>query len=140
MEQRAVVIAEAAIVVGLGLAAIWLIPMQTTQGPVLGLPPAFLPTACAGAITTFGLLGLALRLWKPEPLRPERAAAFWPAAAILGVVIAGVLTLQFVGPLASGLVIVALGLAVLGETRARVLIGTMAATVLVLSVVFQIWR
>jgi hypothetical protein len=39
-----------------------------------------------------------LRLWKPEPLRPERAAAFWPVAAILGVVTAGVLTLHFVGP------------------------------------------
>lgn len=139
-ERRSVAIREAAAVVALGLAAIWLIPKQTTQGPVLGLPPAFLPTVCAAAIIMLGLFGLALRLWKPEPLRPERVAVVWPAALIGGVVIAGMLALQFAGPFISGLVMVVLGLAALGERRVRIQVGTIAFTTLVLGMVFQVWR
>ena len=139
-ETRLAIITEAAIVVGLGLAAAWIIPGQTTQGPVLGLPPVFLPTACAGAIVFLGALGLALRLWKPELLRPERLAPWWPAASMLAVLVAGVLALQFAGPFASGLIIVALGLAVLGERRVPVLIGTIAASTIILGLVFRIWR
>jgi hypothetical protein len=139
-ERRSVAIREAAVVVALGLAAIWVIGKQTTQGPVLGLPPAFLPTVCATAIVMLGLLGLALRLWKPEALQPERTAPFWPAALILGVVIAGVLALQLVGPFVSGLVMVGLGLVVLGERRARILIGTMATAVLSFGLIFLVWR
>jgi hypothetical protein len=139
-ERRSVAIREAAIVVALGLAAIWLIGKQTTQGPVLGLPPAFLPTVCATAIVMLGLLGLGLRLWKPEALQPERTAPLWPAALILGVVVAGVLVLQLAGPFVSGVVMVGLGLAALGEKRARILIGTMAAAVLAFGVIFQVWR
>lgn len=139
-ERRSVAIREAAAVVALGLAAIWVIGKQTTRGPVLGLPPAFLPTVCATAIIALGLFGLALRLWKPESLPPERTAPPWPAAMILGVVIAGVLALQLVGPFVSGVVMVALGLAVLGERRARILIGTMAAAVLAFGMIFQVWR
>jgi hypothetical protein len=139
-EPRSVAIREAAAVVALGLAAIWVIGKQTTRGPVLGLPPAFLPMVCAIAIITLGLFGLALRLWKPESLQPQRTAPLWPAAMILGVVIAGVLALQLVGPFVSGVVMVALGLAVLGERRARILIGTMAFAVLTFGAVFQVWR
>jgi hypothetical protein len=139
-EPRSVAIREAAIVVALGLAAIWVIGKQTTQGPVLGLPPAFLPTVCATAIVVLGLLGLALRLWKPEVLQPDRMAPLWPAALILGVVIAGVLALQFAGPFASGVVTVGLGLAALGEKRTRILIGTMATAVLTFGLIFQVWR
>ena len=139
-ERRSVAIREAAAVVALGLAAIWLIPKQTTQGPVLGLPPAFLPTVCAAAIIMLGLFGLALRLWKPEPLRPERVAVVWPAALIGGVVIAGMLALQFAGPFISGLVMVVLGLAALGERRVRIQLGAIAFTALVLGMVFQVWR
>jgi hypothetical protein len=140
VERRSVAISEAAVVVALGLAAIWLIPKQTTQGPVLGLPPAFLPTVCAAAIIMLGLFGLALRLWKPEPMRPERVAVVWPAALIGGVVIAGMLALQFAGPFISGLVMVVLGLAALGERRVRIQVGTIAFTTLVLGMVFQVWR
>ncbi len=139
-ERRSLAISEAAVVVALGLTAIWLIPKQTTQGPVLGLPPAFLPTVCAAAVVTLGLLGLVLRLWKPEPIRPERTAAVWPAALIGGVVIAGMLALQFAGPFVSGLVMVVLGLAALGERQIRVLLGTIAFSTLVLGMVFQVWH
>jgi hypothetical protein len=131
---------EAGAVVALGLAAIWLIRVQTTQGPVLGLPPAFLPTVCAMAIIAVALLGLAVRLWQPEPLPSEPALPFWPAAMMLGVAIAGALVLQLAGAFAGGLVVVALGLILLGERRVPVLIGTMAAAVLVLGGVLQIWR
>jgi len=139
-ERRSVAIREAAVVVALGLAAYWLIGKQTTQGPVLGLPPAFLPTVCATAIITLGLFGLALRLWKPEALQPDRTAPLWPAALMLGVVIAGVLALQLAGPFVSGLVMVGLGLAALGERRVRILIGTMAAAVFAFGMIFQVWR
>ena len=87
---------------------------------MLGLPPAFLPTVCAVAIIALAVLGLAMRLWKPEPLRPERVAPWWPAALILGVAIAGVLALQLAGPFICGLVTVALGLAAMRERRVRV--------------------
>ena len=139
-ERRSLAISEASVIVALGLAAIWLIPKQTTQGPVLGLPPAFLPTVCAAAIVMLGLFGLALRLWKPEPMRPERVAVVWPAALIGGVVIAGMLALQFAGPFISGLVMVVLGLAALGERRVRIQLGAIAFTALVLGMVFQVWR
>ena len=107
---------------------------------MLGLPPAFLPTVCAVAIIALGLLGLALRLWQPEPLPPERAVPAWPAAMMLGIVAAGVLALQLAGPFAGGVVIVVLGLVALGERRPIVLIGAIAGAVLVLGVVFQVWR
>jgi hypothetical protein len=137
--SRGAALREAAIVVGLGVAVAWLIPSQTTSGPVLGLPPAFLPTVCAMAIIGLTLLGLAIRLWMPEPLRPERLAPWWPAALVLGVVIAGVLALQVFGPFTCGLVVVALGLAAMGERRVRVLLTTLATTALILGVVFQVW-
>jgi hypothetical protein len=138
--SRGAALREAAIVAGLGIAAIWLVPSQTTSGPVLGLAPAFLPTLCAVAIIGLTALGLGARLWKPEPLRPERSAPWWPAALILGVAIAGVLVLQVLGPIACGLVIVALGLAATGERRVRVLLMTVATTALILAVVYQAWR
>jgi hypothetical protein len=139
-ESRAAAILEAAIVVALGLGAIWLIGVQTTQGAVLGLPPAFLPTVCAIAIIAVAVLGLAARLWRPEPLLPEQALPTWPAALLLGVVTAGGLVLQLVGPFASGLVTVALGLVLLGERRPLVLVGSMAAAAIVLGAVLQVWR
>jgi hypothetical protein len=138
--SRGAALRETAIVVGLGAAVIWLIPSQTTSGPVLGLRPAFLPTLCAAAIVTLALLGLALRLWKPEPLPAERVAPWWPAALVLGVATAGVLALRVVGPVACGLVIVALGLAAMRERRVRVVGITLAATALVLVLVFHAWR
>jgi hypothetical protein len=131
---------EAAVVAGLAAAIIWLIPSQTTSGAVLGLPPAFLPTVCAAAIIVLAGVGLSVRLWKPEPIRPERVAPWWPAALVLGVTIAGVLALQFLGSFASGLVAVALGLAALREHRSRVVGVTLAATTLILAVVYQVWR
>jgi hypothetical protein len=139
-ERRSTAIGEAAVVVGAGLAVAWLIPGQTTHGPVLGLSPAFQPTACVIAIIALGLLGLALRLARPQPLKSERTAPAWPAALILGTVVAGLLTLQYLGPVACGLVIVALGLAVLGERRLPILLGTMAASALILVITFQPWR
>ena len=53
---------------------------------------------------------------------------------------AGILALQFAGPIACGLLIVALGLAVLRERRMRIVIPTLAGTALVLVLVFQVWR
>jgi hypothetical protein len=138
---RAAALREAAVILALGLAAVvWLIPAQTTSGPVLGLSPAFLPTLCAVAIIALTVVGLALRLWQPEPLRPERLSAVWPAAMVAGVAIAGVLVLQLAGRFLCGLVIMVLGLAVLGERRIPVLLITLAGTCLVLGAVFQVWR
>jgi hypothetical protein len=139
-ERRSAALLEAAIVVALGLGAIWLIRTQTTQGPVLGLPPAFLPMVCAAAILAVALLGLAVRLWRPEPLPAAPALPAWPAAMLLGVVVAGGLVLQLVGPFAAGLVVVALGLILLGERRPLALVGTMAAAAVVLAAVLQVWR
>jgi hypothetical protein len=138
--SRAAALREAAVVVGLGLAAAWLIPSQTTSGPVLGLPPAFLPALCAIAIMALGVIGLAMRLWRPEPLRPERLAPVWPAAMIVGVAIAGVLALQYAGPFFCGLTTMALGLAALRERRVSVLLTALAGTGLILGVVFHVWR
>jgi hypothetical protein len=140
VERRSAAIGEAAVVVALGLAAIWLIPTQTTQGPVLGLPPAFLPTVCAIAIVAVALLGLAVRLLRPEPLPSEPGLPSWPVASMLGVVMAGALVLQLAGPFAGGVVIVALGLVLLGERRMPVLLGTLAGAALVLGAVLQVWR
>jgi hypothetical protein len=138
--SRGAALRETAVVVGLGVAVTWLIPSQTTSGPVLGLPPAFLPTVCVMAIIALTLLGLGVRLWQPEPLRPERLAPWWPAALVLGLAIAGVLALQALGPFACGLVVVALGLAAMRERRIHVLGITLATTALVLGVVYQVWR
>jgi hypothetical protein len=138
--SRGAALRETAVVVGSGVAVAWLIPSQTTSGPVLGLAPAFLPTVCASAIIGLALLGLGLRLWKPEPLRAERLGPWWPAALVLGMTIAGVLTLQSLGPVACGLVVVALGLPAMGERRVAILAGTLATTALVLGIVYQIWR
>lgn len=131
---------EAAIVLGLGIAALWLIPAQTTSGPVLGLPPAFLPTLCAAAIIALASLGLATRLWKPEPLRTERTAPYWPAGLLLCIAVAGVLALQFVSSFVCGLLIIALGLPALGERRPRVFLPTLGVAALVLGVVLRVWR
>jgi hypothetical protein len=139
-ERRSAAILEAAIVVALGLAAIWLIRAQTTHGPVLGLPPAFLPTVCAVAIIAVALIGLAVRLWRPERLLPEQALPAWPAAMLLGVALGGGLVLQLAGPFAGGLIIVAVGVVLLGERRPMVLIGSLAAAVLVLALALQVWR
>jgi hypothetical protein len=138
--SRRAALREAAIVAGLGIAAIGLIPSQTTSGPVLGLPPAFLPTVCAVAIVALTVLGLGVRLWKPEPLRPERSAPWWPAALVLGVAMAGVLVLEVLGPFACGLAVVVLGLAAMRERRVGVLLTTLAVTALVLGAVYQVWR
>jgi hypothetical protein len=140
VSSRLAGIRETAVIVGLGLAVVWLIPSQTTSGPVLGLPPAFLPTLCALAIMALAVIGLAMRLWKPEPLRSERLAPYWPAALVVCVVIAGMLVLQFLGPFFCGLAIMVLGLVALGERRIRVLLVTLAGTGLVLGGVFQVWR
>jgi hypothetical protein len=111
-ERRSAALLEAAIVVALGLGAIWLV----------------------------ALLGLAVRLWRPEPLPAAPALPAWPAAMLLGVVVAGGLVLQLVGPFAAGLVVVALGLILLGERRPLALVGTMAAAAVVLAAVLQVWR
>ena len=86
------------------------------------------------------MLGLALRLWKPEPLRPERRRSVVARRARPGRGDRGVLALQVVGPFACGLVVVALGLAAMRERRVRVVGITLAATALTLAVVFQVWR
>lgn len=140
VNSRRAVLKETAVVFALGIAALWIIPRQTTSGPVLGLPPAFLPTVCGVLIVALSLLGLAMRLWRPEPLRPERSAPWWPAALVLGVSIAGVFGLQFFGPAASGLICVALGLAAMRERRVPVLLITLAVTGLALILVFHVWR
>jgi hypothetical protein len=138
--SRGAALREAAVVGGLGLGAIWLISAQTKSGAVLGLSPAFLPTVCAVAIVALTAIGLGIRLWRPEPLRPERVAHWWPAALVLGVAIAGVLALQLAGPLASGLTTVTLGLAAMRERRVAVLSTTLAVTALVLILIFHVWR
>lgn len=138
--SRRAALGEAAVVAGLGLAAVWIIPRQTTSGPVLGLPPALLPSVCAIAIIVLALLGLGLRLWKPEPVAPERTAPVWPAALIGAVAAAGILALQLLGPVACGLLVVALGLAALGERRPRILAPALAGAALVLTLVFRVWR
>jgi hypothetical protein len=138
--SRLTALRETAIVVALGAAALWLIPRQTTSGAVLGLPPAFLPKVCAVAIIALALIGLAMRLWQPQPLRPERLTGYGPVALILAVVIVGVVALQWLGPLACGLLVMGLGPMALGERRMRVLAITLACTALLLSAVFQTWR
>lgn len=138
--SRLAALKETVIVAGLALTPIWVIPSQTASGPVLGLQPAMLPTFCAITVVAVALCALGVRLWSPKPLRPARSAPLWPAALIAAVAIAGVLVLQFIGPLASGLVVVSLGLAVLGERRKRIVLPTIAGTALVLAVVFRIWR
>jgi hypothetical protein len=138
--SRGAALREEAVVGGLGLGAIWLISAQTKSGAVLGLSPAFLPTVCAVAIVALTAIGLGIRLWRPEPLRPERVAHWWPAALVLGVAIAGVLALQLAGPLASGLTTVTLGLAAMRERRVAVLSTTLAVTALVLILIFHVWR
>lgn len=138
--SRPAALRETAVVVGLALGATWLVPFQTTSGPVLGLAPAFLPKLCTIAVMLLAVIGLAARLWRPEPLRPERTAPVWPAALVLCVAIAGVLALQFLGPFAAGLIVMALGLAALGERRIRVLLITLAGSALVFGVIYQVWR
>lgn len=138
--SRLAAVKEAAIVIGLGIAALWLIRAQTTSGPVLGLPPAFLPTLCAAAIIVLASLGLAARLWKPESRRMEEATPYWPAALLLCIAVAGVLALQFVSPFACGLLIIALGLFALGERRTRVWLPTLGIAAVVLGVVLRVWR
>ncbi len=138
--SRLAALRETAVVAGLALAALWVIPRQTASGTVLGLQPGLLPTVCAGVIVVVALLALVLRLWRPELLRPERSAPIWPAALIAAVAIAGVLALQFLGPVACGLLVVALGLAALGERRLRIVLPTLAGTAAALAIVFQPWR
>jgi hypothetical protein len=138
--SRRAALGETAVVVVLGLAALWVIPRQTASGPVLGLKPALLPELCAIAIVAIALIGLGLRLWKPEPVAPDTGAPVWPAALIAAVAAAGVLALQVLGPIACGLVVVALGLAVLRERRLRILVPTLVGTALTLVLVFQVWR
>jgi hypothetical protein len=48
--------------------------------------------------------------------------------------------LQLAGSFAGGLTIVAVGMVLLGERRPVVLIGTLAAAVLVLALALQVWR
>jgi hypothetical protein len=138
--SRLAALRETAVVAGLALAALWVIPSQTASRPVLGLQPGLLPTVCAVVIAVVALFALVLRLWRPEPLPPQRSAPIWPAAMIAAVATAGVLALQFLGPVACGLVAVALGLAALGEKRMRIVLPTLAGTALILAVAFQVWR
>jgi hypothetical protein len=138
--SRFAALREIAVVAGLAGLALWIIPQQTVSGPVLGLPPAFLPKVCAIAILTLALVALAYRLWRPEPLADARLAPPWPAALIIGVVLAATAALQFAGPIASGLVAVALGLVVLGEKRLPVIASTLIGTATVLAAIFQPWR
>jgi hypothetical protein len=138
---RLAALREATVIIALGLGLLWLIPRQTTSGPVLGLPPAFLPTASTLAILLLAAVALAMRLARPEPLQPQRLAPCWPAALMLGIVCAGVLALQLAGPIACGLVIVATGLVALGERRVPVVLATVAGAGVVLAGVFQLlWR
>jgi hypothetical protein len=138
--SRLAALRETAVVAGLALAALWVIPRQAASAAVLGLQPGLLPTVCAWVIAIVALVALVLRLWRPEPLLPERSAPIWPAALIAAVAIAGILALQFLGPVACGLLVVALGLVALGEKRLAIVLPTLAGTALVLAVVFQPWR
>lgn len=138
--SRRAALREIAVVAGLAMAAVWIIPSQTASGPVLGLKPAMLPTFCALAVLAIALFALVARLWHPEPLQLARSAPFWPAALIAAVAIAGVLMLQVLGPVVCGLVVVSLGLTVLGEKRKRIVLSTLAGTALVLAITFQPWR
>lgn len=138
--SRLAALRETFVVTGLALAVIWLIPSQTASGPVLGLKPGLLPAVCAVAIAGIALIALVFRLWQPEPLLPERSTPIWPAALIAAVAVAGVLALQFLGPIICGLVVVALGLAALREKHPRIVLPTLAGTALVLAAIFQVWR
>jgi hypothetical protein len=138
--SRLAALRETFVVAGLALAVIWLIPSQTASDPVLGLKPGLLPTVCAVAIGGIALIALVFRLLRPEPLLPERSTPIWPAAMIAAVAVAGVLALQFLGPIACGVVVVALGLAALGEKRPRIVLPTLVGAALVLAVIFQVWR
>jgi nucleoside recognition membrane protein YjiH len=139
--SRLAALRETAVVAGLALAALRVIPSQTaSSGPVLGLQPGLLPTVCVAVIAIVALIALALRLWRPEPLLPQRSAPIWPAAMLAAVAGAGVLALQLLGPVACGVVVVALGLAVLRERRMAIVLPTLAGTALVLAAVFQVWR
>ena len=129
--SRRAALREAAIVVGLGIAAIALIPSQTTSGPVLGLPPAFLPTICAAAIVGAGLarLGCAAVEAGAAPAGEDRVAR----RARLGVAVAGVLALRL-GPIAG----LSRGAGLAAMRERRVCRAALAATLTL--VVYQVWR
>ena len=132
---------EGLVIIGLALAAIfWIIPAQTTSGAVLGLPPAFMPKVAATAIAVLAAAGLALRLARPEAPAPERRAPLGPAILVGGLTTLGVLALQFLGPIAAGLIMVVLGVPALGERRPGVLLTAFAVTAVALLLAFRPWQ
>lgn len=134
-------ILEGLVVLGLALTAILrIIPAQTTSNAVLGLPPAFMPTVAAAAVAVLAAVGLALRLVWPEPPAPERRAPLGPAILVGGLATLGVLTLQFLGPVTAGLIMVVLGVPALGERRAGVVLAAWAVTAVALLVAFRPWQ
>jgi len=134
-------ILDGLVVIGLALVAIlWIIPAQTTSGAVLGLPPAFMPKVAATAIAVLAAAGLALRLARPGAPAPERRAPLGPAILVGGLTMLGVLTLQFLGPIAAGLVMVVVGVPALGERRPRVLLTAFAVTAVALLLSFRPWQ
>jgi hypothetical protein len=131
---------EGLVVIGLALAAIlWIIPAQTTSGAVLGLAPAFMPKVAATTIAVLAAGGLVLRLVRPEALAPGRRAPLGPAILVGGLTMLGVLALQFLGPIAAGLVMVMLGVPALGERRPGVLVTAFAVTAAALLLTFRPW-
>lgn len=122
--RRGAVLLEMVVLCGLGLAAVfWIIPTQTSGGG-LGLYPAFLPTACAVAVTALVFLDGVIRLLKPA----KATGVGEPWGALLrigGISVLGVGVLQFVGAAACGFVVLPAAMIALGERSwVRIIVTT----------------
>lgn len=123
--SRASLVAEMLLLAGLCLALLfWIIPAQTSEGG-FGLSPAFLPSACAGAILVLvvadGILRLARR--QAEPAYPEGYGAL---ARILAVAVVSAVLLRHGGVALSGAATPAIGMLALGVRRPLPILATAA--------------
>ena len=128
---------EAATLCGLGLLAIfWIIPSQTS-GNALGLDPAFMPTVYAATFVVLVLANGALYLSGRITDPPLTKGAIGPVIVIMAICCAGVLTFEFVGAVACGLLVVPAIMIVLGERRWVLIAATTLVTAAGLALVFR---
>lgn len=140
-ESRLAVLAEGLIIVLLAVVAyVWIIPAETTSSDVLGLPPTFMPNVAVVAIGVLAALGIVLRLIAPESRAAERGVQLAAPLLVTGLSVVGVVTLQYAGPIAAGLLVLLLGMPALGERRWRVMAVTLAVAAAGLVLAYQPWR
>jgi hypothetical protein len=129
-------VVETAVICGLGLIAIfWVIPSQTS-GMGLGLPPSFLPTVCAVAVTLLVLCDGVIRL-----LRPRAEGAYdecWLSFLQMGAVtIICTILFQVAGIIVSTLFTIPACMLLLGERRWLAILLTTAIGTIGLGLVFH---